>query len=134
MRLKNPDGPLSIHKGNNDILNSPKRINTVHNSNISVNYGNTTDNSTTTTTNNYTNSYDNSDNANLSSDVITNLENLSTADLNILNQVVHDKVSIIIMRLKLSFSIITLNYHNLSQQLFSIQITNQVMFQVWLFQ
>lgn len=33
MRIKASDGPLSIHNGNtNNILNSPKRINTVQNS------------------------------------------------------------------------------------------------------
>lgn len=45
MRLKSVDGPLSIHNGNsNDILNSPKRINTLQNSN-----SNFTSNLTTTT-------------------------------------------------------------------------------------
>lgn len=36
MRLKSSDGPLSVHSnnGNPDILNSPKRINTLQNSNI----------------------------------------------------------------------------------------------------
>lgn len=35
MRLKNVDGPLSVYNGNeSDILNSPKRINTLQNSNI----------------------------------------------------------------------------------------------------
>jgi hypothetical protein len=46
MRLKSVDGPLSIHNGNtNDILNSPKRINTVQNSNVT----NFTSNLTATT-------------------------------------------------------------------------------------
>ncbi|XP_064212618.1 schwannomin-interacting protein 1 homolog [Tribolium castaneum] len=46
MRLKSVDGPLSIHNGNsNDILNSPKRINTLQNSNVT----NFTSNLTTTT-------------------------------------------------------------------------------------
>lgn len=90
MRLKNSEGPLSYHNGNNDILNSPKRINTIQNSNITANYNNTTNISSATK--NYTNSYDNSINSNLTTDVITNVENLSTTDLNILNQVVHDKV------------------------------------------
>lgn len=91
MRLKNLEGSISYHNGNNDILNSPKRINTIQNSNISVNYNNATTNSTIT--NNYTSSYENSLNSNLTtSNVITNVENLNTADLNILNQGVHDKV------------------------------------------
>lgn len=43
MRLKAVDGPLSIHNGNtNGILNSPKRLNTLQNSNI-TNYTTTTD-------------------------------------------------------------------------------------------
>lgn len=39
MRLKSSDGPLSVHSnnGNPDILNSPKRINTLQNSNITTN-------------------------------------------------------------------------------------------------
>lgn len=39
MRLKTSDGPLSVHSnnGNPDILNSPKRINTLQNSNITSN-------------------------------------------------------------------------------------------------
>lgn len=91
MRLKNSEGPLSIHNGNNDILNSPKRINTIQNSNITANYNSSTNN--TLTTNNYTYSYDNTIISNLTtSDVISNVENLSTIDLNLLNQVVHDKV------------------------------------------
>ncbi|KAJ3654436.1 hypothetical protein Zmor_013625 [Zophobas morio] len=46
MRLKSMDGPLSIHNGNsNDILNSPKRINTIQNSNVT----NFTSNLTATT-------------------------------------------------------------------------------------
>lgn len=89
MRLKNSEGPLAIHNGNNDILNSPKRINTIQNSNITANYN--------SSTNNYTNSYDNSIVSNLTTtDVISNVENLSIADLNVLNQVVHDKVRIFI--------------------------------------
>lgn len=36
MRLKSSDGPISIHNVN-DVLNSPKRINTLHNSNITTN-------------------------------------------------------------------------------------------------
>ncbi|XP_044752738.1 general transcriptional corepressor trfA isoform X2 [Coccinella septempunctata] len=36
MRLKSSDGPISIHNVN-DVLNSPKRINTLHNSNITSN-------------------------------------------------------------------------------------------------
>lgn len=91
MRLKNSEGPLAIHNGNNDILNSPKRINTIQNSNITANYNSSTNN--TTTTNNYTYSYDNSIVSNFTTtDVISNVENLSIADLNVLNQVVHDKV------------------------------------------
>lgn len=36
MRLRTMDGPLSVHNGNNDILNSPKRINTIQNSNYTT--------------------------------------------------------------------------------------------------
>ncbi|KAF5274698.1 hypothetical protein FQA39_LY07090 [Lamprigera yunnana] len=37
MRLRSMDGPLALHNGNNsDILNSPKRINTIQNSNITT--------------------------------------------------------------------------------------------------
>ncbi|XP_045470172.1 general transcriptional corepressor trfA isoform X2 [Harmonia axyridis] len=36
MRLKSSDGPISIHNVS-DVLNSPKRINTLHNSNITSN-------------------------------------------------------------------------------------------------
>ncbi|XP_072390186.1 uncharacterized protein Schip1 [Diabrotica undecimpunctata] len=84
MRLKSIDGPLAVHNGNNDILNSPKRINTLQNSNITTtNYSNTTTNYTTSThtTNNSINGIDN---------VITEFQN--TEDLNILNNVVQDKV------------------------------------------
>lgn len=44
MRLKSSDGPLSVHSnnGNPDILNSPKRINTLQNSNITSNITTTT--------------------------------------------------------------------------------------------
>lgn len=41
MRLKSADGPLSVHNttnGNPDILNSPKRLNTHHNSNVTSNF------------------------------------------------------------------------------------------------
>ncbi|XP_050510203.1 uncharacterized protein LOC114327075 [Diabrotica virgifera virgifera] len=84
MRLKSIDGPLAVHNGNNGILNSPKRINTLQNSNITTtNYSNTTTNYTTSTntTNNSINGIDN---------VITEFQN--TEDLNILNNVVQDKV------------------------------------------
>uniref|UniRef100_A0A6P7F9E4 Uncharacterized protein LOC114327075 n=1 Tax=Diabrotica virgifera virgifera TaxID=50390 RepID=A0A6P7F9E4_DIAVI len=84
MRLKSIDGPLAVHNGNNGILNSPKRINTLQNSNITTtNYNNTTTNYTTSTntTNNSINGIDN---------VITEFQN--TEDLNILNNVVQDKV------------------------------------------
>lgn len=37
MRLKSGDGPLSVYNGNDpSIVNSPKRINTLHNSNITA--------------------------------------------------------------------------------------------------
>lgn len=38
MRLKNVDGPLSVYNGNSNILNSPKRINTLQNSNVTGTY------------------------------------------------------------------------------------------------
>ncbi|KAK9872321.1 hypothetical protein WA026_017129 [Henosepilachna vigintioctopunctata] len=41
MRLKSSDGPISLHNVN-DVLNSPKRINTLHNSNITANLISTT--------------------------------------------------------------------------------------------
>lgn len=41
MRLKNVDGPLSVYNGNSNLLNSPKRINTIQNSNVTVSYNNT---------------------------------------------------------------------------------------------
>ncbi|XP_060516873.1 schwannomin-interacting protein 1 homolog [Cylas formicarius] len=53
MRLKSLDGPLAVHNGNNEALNSPKRINTLQNSNIISNYVNYDNNITThLTTNN----------------------------------------------------------------------------------
>lgn len=57
MRLKSADGPLqAVHNGNNDILNSPKRINTIQNSNYTQNTQNTTlyNNVTTNEINNVT--------------------------------------------------------------------------------
>ncbi|XP_049822792.1 general transcriptional corepressor trfA-like isoform X2 [Aethina tumida] len=70
MRLKNADGPLSVHNNvNNDILNSPKRINTLQNSNIlTSNCNNTTSNLT-------------------SNDVTTTNYTINTEDLNTLNNV-----------------------------------------------
>ncbi|KRT82270.1 hypothetical protein AMK59_4281, partial [Oryctes borbonicus] len=41
MRLKNVDGPLSAYNGNSNLLNSPKRINTLQNSNVTTNAYNT---------------------------------------------------------------------------------------------
>lgn len=38
MRLKNVDGPLSVHNGNSNLLNSPKRLNTLQNSNVTATY------------------------------------------------------------------------------------------------
>lgn len=38
MRLKNVEGPLSVYNGNSNILNSPKRINTLQNSNVTSAY------------------------------------------------------------------------------------------------
>ncbi|CAH0556421.1 unnamed protein product [Brassicogethes aeneus] len=70
MRLKSADGPLSVHNNvNNDILNSPKRINTLQNSNIiNTNYSNNTSNLT-------------------SNDVTTTNYTINTEDLNTLNNV-----------------------------------------------
>ncbi|XP_018568822.1 general transcriptional corepressor trfA [Anoplophora glabripennis] len=80
MRLKTMEGPLSFHNGNDDILNSPKRINTLQNSNVTTNYTSTTSNYTSHITNNTT------------SHVITELTNLQPDNLNILNNVVQEKV------------------------------------------
>ncbi|KAJ8952285.1 hypothetical protein NQ318_007453 [Aromia moschata] len=80
MRLKTMDGPFSFHNGNNDILNSPKRINTLQNSNVTSNYSSTT---STYTSNNSNNTTD---------DVITALTDEQTGDLNILNNVAQEKV------------------------------------------
>ncbi|CAG9863025.1 unnamed protein product [Phyllotreta striolata] len=100
MRLKTMDGPAAVRNGNNDILNSPKRINTLQNSNVTyanstVNFSNSTENFTNptegyiNTTENFTNStLDNSNNG--IDNVIIDLQN--TADLNILKNVVQDKV------------------------------------------
>ncbi|KAJ8917546.1 hypothetical protein NQ315_005595 [Exocentrus adspersus] len=86
MRLKTMDGPLSYHNGNNDILNSPKRINTLQNSNVTTN-----NYSSTTTSSYYNNTSDITDNPN--ENIITELTNLQTDDLNILNNAaVQEKV------------------------------------------
>lgn len=75
------EGPLSFHNGNDDILNSPKRINTLQNSNVTTNYSSTTSSYTSRITNN------------TGGHVITELTNLQTDNLNILNNVVQEKVS-----------------------------------------
>ncbi|XP_074029934.1 schwannomin interacting protein 1 isoform X2 [Leptinotarsa decemlineata] len=81
MRLKTMDGPLSLHNGNSDNLNSPKRINTVQNSNVSTTY-NTTNYSTALAYN-----------TTLSNNTINEaIKDLHIGDLNILNNVVEDKV------------------------------------------
>ncbi|KAG5887887.1 hypothetical protein JTB14_015538 [Gonioctena quinquepunctata] len=81
MRLKTMDGPLSVHNGNNDILNSPKRINTIQNSNVTSGYN--------TTTYSTTSDYDNT----LGNITINEtIKDLHISDLNILNNVVQDKV------------------------------------------
>ncbi|XP_056639444.1 general transcriptional corepressor trfA [Diorhabda sublineata] len=88
MRLKTIEGPLAVHNGNNDILNSPKRINTLQNSNTT----------TTTTLSNITSNYIPVTNltydTNNSNDTINNVikELNSTTDSNIINNGVQDKV------------------------------------------
>ncbi|CAH1117589.1 unnamed protein product [Phaedon cochleariae] len=84
MRLKTLDGPLSVHNGNNDIINSPKRINTIQNSNIITNYHNSTT-SNFTDTSQFTSGLSD----NVINDVITELQ---TSDLNVLSNVIQDKV------------------------------------------
>ncbi|CAG9769158.1 unnamed protein product [Ceutorhynchus assimilis] len=78
MRLKSADGPLqAVHNRNNDILNSPKRINTVQNSNYSQNTQNTTNLYHHVTTNEITN-------------ITKNIKQLTIEDVAALNNGHHD--------------------------------------------
>ncbi|KAL3280658.1 hypothetical protein HHI36_003894 [Cryptolaemus montrouzieri] len=67
MRLKSSDGPISIHSVN-DVLNSPKRINTLQNSNITSNL---------TSNSNLTNTVGNGETTELTSGRIRNIDTLN---------------------------------------------------------
>ncbi|KAJ8977714.1 hypothetical protein NQ317_007262 [Molorchus minor] len=82
MRLKTMDGPLSYHNGNNDILNSPKRINTIQNSNVTYsNYTSTTSDYSTSDISN-----------NVTQNVTSDLTDGHTGDLNTSNNATLEKV------------------------------------------
>ncbi|XP_022918764.1 schwannomin-interacting protein 1 homolog [Onthophagus taurus] len=80
MRLKNVDGPLSVHNGNSALLNSPKRINTVQNSNVSTTLTTITSGQYNANVNSNVNQYIVNDNSNV---LITNTK----GDTNLLNNI-----------------------------------------------